>query len=209
MTVRPPNGADIGLPWKIIPSLHAVECWAFRFKTLPDWRRQILNYALPGDFLGLQSSVLTEMTHSVETLSAVQLCVFSHDKLSELYKYHPILSYDITWLAAREEQFLDGHLLNVGRRSALERTAYLILHLFARAREVNLVTDNSFAPPITQEHLADTLGMSIVHANKTLRRLHELKVSRWRKKLLQILDLKQLEGVAHWEPETPQMRPLI
>jgi hypothetical protein len=60
-----------------------------------------------------------------------------------------------------------------------------------------------------QEHLADTLGMSIVHANKTLRRLHELKVIRWRKKLLQILDLKQLEGVAHWEPETPQMRPLI
>jgi CRP/FNR family transcriptional regulator, anaerobic regulatory protein len=183
--------------------------WAFRFKTLPDGRRQILNYALPGDFLGLQSSVLTEMTHSVEALSAVQLCVFSRDKLWELYKYHPTLSYDITWLAAREEQFLDGHLLNVGRRSALERTAYLILHLFARAREVKLVNDNTFAPPITQEHLADTLGMSIVHANKTLRRLHELKVIRWRKKELQILDLKELGGIAHWEPETPQMRPLI
>lgn len=183
--------------------------WAFRFNILPDGRRQILNFALPGDFLGLQSSLLTEMNHSVEALSATQLCVFSREKLWELYKFHPTLSYDITWLAAREEQFLDGHLLNVGRRTALERIAYLILHLFARARDVGLSTSNSFSPPITQQHLADTLGMSIVHANKTLRRLHDMKLIDWRKKQLRILEPTKLERLAQWEPATPQMRPLI
>jgi CRP-like cAMP-binding protein len=183
--------------------------WAFRFNTLPDGRRQILNFALAGDFLGLQSSLLTEMNHSVEALSTMQLCVFSREKLWELYKYHPTLSYDLTWLAAREEQFLDGHLLNVGRRTALERIAYLILHLFARARDVGLSSSNSFSPPLTQQHLADTLGMSVVHANKTLRRLHEMKLVYWRRKQLRILDLTKLEKLAHWEPATPQMRPLI
>src|SRR5687768_8723164 len=80
--------------------------WAFRFKTLEDGRRQILNYVLPGDLVGLQGSVIGEMEHSVEALSPVVLCVFQRDGLTELFKREPGLSFDVTWMAAREERML-------------------------------------------------------------------------------------------------------
>src|SRR5687768_6652583 len=80
--------------------------WAFRYKTLPDGRRQILNYMLPGDLVGLQGSVIGEMQHSVEALSPVVLCVFQRDGLTELFKREPGLSFDVTWMAAREERML-------------------------------------------------------------------------------------------------------
>ena len=101
--------------------------WVFRYKALPDGRRQILNFALPGDFLGLQASVTDVMQHSVEALTDSVLCIFERDKLWSLYTQFPSLAFDLTWLAAREEQMLDEHLLSVGRRHAVERVAFVLL----------------------------------------------------------------------------------
>ena len=145
--------------------------WAFRYKMLADGRRQILNYALPADMVGLQGSLMHEMEHSVEALTPLTLCVLPRAKLWELYSKFPSLAFDITWLAAREEQLIDENLVSVGRRTALERTAYLLLHLFVRTEEAGLIKDSSVQFPLTQQHLADTLGMSLVHTNKTLKRL--------------------------------------
>src|SRR5262245_5402731 len=156
--------------------------WAFRHKTLPDGRRQILNYALPSDFIGLQGTVVDEMQHSVEALTDMMLCVFPREKLWSLYTGHPALAFDLTWLAAREEQMLDDNLLSVGRRSALERTAHVLMHLFWRAEEVGLTKGDAVEFPFTQQHLADTLGMSLVHTNKTLKRLTATKAARWKGK---------------------------
>jgi CRP-like cAMP-binding protein len=184
--------------------------WAFRYKMLSDGRRQILNFALPGDFLGLQASMFNEMTHSVEALTPMLLCVFPRERIWELYEHYASLSFDITWLAAREEQILDSNLLNVGRRNALERTAYLILHLFTRARDVGLAAKSGLTLPITQQHVADTLGMSIVHTNKTLRRLYDRKLLSWKSQRLEILDMSGLEELAQWDGEAAgQLRPLI
>src|ERR1700710_182175 len=117
--------------------------WAFRYKTLPDGRRQILNYAMPSDLLGLQGSVNDEMQHSVEALTDVMLCVFPREKLWDLYTNYPTLAFDVTWIAAREEQILDEGLLSVGRRSAMERLAYLLLAIFERAEDIGLTKGNS------------------------------------------------------------------
>ena len=150
--------------------------WGFRYTLLPDGRRQILNFVLPGDLIGLQATVAREMKHSVEALTGMLLCVFQREKLWDLYQRHPGLAYDITWLAALEEQMLDRHLLSIGRRTALERMAYLLLHLHSRALSIGLADKQGFSPPITQYHLADALGMSIVHTNKTLKRLYASKL---------------------------------
>ena len=107
--------------------------WAFRYKMLDDGRRQILNYALPADMLGLQGALMNEMEHSVEALTPLVLCVFPRGKLWDLYSRLPSLAFDITWLAAREEQLVDEHLVSLGRRTALERAAYLLSASF-RAR---------------------------------------------------------------------------
>jgi CRP-like cAMP-binding protein len=184
--------------------------WAFRHKTLPDGRRQILNYALPADLIGLQGSVNDEMQHSVEALTDIKLCVFPREKLWELYRDYPTLAFDITWLAAREEQILDDHLLSVGRRSSLERVAYLLLHLYERAEQAGLCKDGAVAFPFTQQHLADTLGLSLVHTNKTLKRLMATKAVRWKERRFELIQREALSKIASFDlPMQPARRPFI
>jgi CRP/FNR family transcriptional regulator, anaerobic regulatory protein len=183
--------------------------WAFRYKMLDDGRRQILNYALPADMLGLQGALMNEMEHSVEALTPLVLCVFPRAKLWDLYSRLPTLAFDITWLAAREEQLIDEHLVSLGRRTALERAAYLLLHLFVRAEESGLVKDGIIQFPFTQQHLADTLGMSLVHTNKTLKRLFISKAVRWKDRVFEMVDRAALAGIAGSEAAKARPRPFI
>ena len=183
--------------------------WGFRYKLLPDGRRQILNYAMPGDLIGLQGSLMDEMSHSVEALSPMLLCVFERDQLHELYRRHPGLAYDITWLASREEQMLDENLLSVGRRTALERAAYLLAFIVQRAEAVGVEGGNPLELPITQQHVADTLGLSLVHTNKTLRKLVQRGLISWQERGCTVRDLDGLLGVARWEGIKETVRPLV
>jgi CRP-like cAMP-binding protein len=183
--------------------------WGFRYKLLPDGRRQILNYVMPGDLVGLQGSVIGEMQHSVEALSSMLLCVFERERLLDLYRNHPGLAYDITWLASREERMLDENLLSVGRRSALERCAYLIAFIRSRARGVGLDDRKPVAIPITQQHVADTLGLSLVHTNKTLRKLTQRGLILWRDGGCEVVDFEGLCGIARWEGLSEERRPLV
>jgi len=183
--------------------------WAFRYKMLDDGRRQILNYALPADMVGLQGALMNEMEHSVEALTPLVLCVFPRAKLWDLYSRLPSLAFDITWLAAREEQLIDENLVSLGRRTALERAAYLLLHLYVRAEECGLVKNGAIQFPFTQQHLADTLGMSLVHTNKTLRRLYISKAVRWKDRIFEILDRQALAGIAGSDVAQHRRRPFI
>jgi CRP-like cAMP-binding protein len=182
--------------------------WGFRYKTLEDGRRQILNYVMPGDLIGLQGTIMGEMQHSVEALSPVSLCVFERDKLMTLYNKHASLAFDITWIAAQEERMLDEHLLSIGRRTALERAAYLIAFLFQRGKQLKLFSDHS-AIPITQQHIADTLGLSIVHTNKTLKKLAVRRLIRWQERACEVLDGEALMEIAGWEGLDGKPRPFL
>lgn len=183
--------------------------WGFRYKDMEDGRRQILNYVFPGEMLGLQGAVLKEMEHSVQALSDMLLCVFERRRLWELFSKHPSLAYDITWLAAREEQMLEDHLVTVGRRTAKERLAYLVVHIFERARRIGMTEGDSFVMPLTQQHVADTLGLSLVHTNKTLRRLQSDNLITWRKRRLKVKDRERLMETAKWDGLGAEQRPLI
>lgn len=183
--------------------------WAFRYKMLDDGRRQILNYALPADMVGLQGTLMREMEHSVEALTPMVLCVFPRSKLWDLYARYPSLAFDLTWLAAREEQLIDEHLVSLGRRNALERTAFLLLHLYVRAEETGLAKDGGVQFPFTQQHLADTLGMSLVHTNKTLKRLMASKAVRWKDRAFEMLDRPALAAIAGDDVVSRTSRPFI
>jgi CRP/FNR family transcriptional regulator, anaerobic regulatory protein len=186
-----------------------LEGWMYRHKSLPDGRRQILNYSLPGDFMGLQSAVFDEMQHTVDAMTDAKLCVFPRDKLWNLYSSQPGLGFDLTWLVSREEKMLDDHLLSIGRRSALERMAYLVLLLYRRAQDVGLVNGHGMDVPFSQQHVADTLGLSIVHTNKTLRKLYNLGVISWKQRKLTVLKQHELEKIARFEDGPKQQRPFI
>jgi CRP-like cAMP-binding protein len=182
--------------------------WAFRYKMLEDGRRQILNYCLPGDLIGLQGS-MGVMEHSVEALSPLVMCVFQRDNLPDLYRRQPGLAFDVTWLASREERMLDDHLLSIGRRTALERAAYLIAFLYHRATAVGLSAGKPLLIPITQQHVADTLGLSIVHTNKTLRKLADRGAIRWLDRACEVREPDVLMEISGWEGASEPQRPLI
>jgi CRP/FNR family transcriptional regulator, anaerobic regulatory protein len=137
------------------------------------------------------------------------LCVFPREGLWELYRGHPSLAFDLTWIASREEQMLDEHLMSVGRRAALERIAFVLLHLFLRAERVNLVSENKVQFPFTQQHLADALGMSLVHTNKTLRRLLASKAARWKNRIFEVIDRDALVALAGYQMNDREPRPFI
>lgn len=183
--------------------------WGFRYKLLEDGRRQILNYILPGDLIGLQGSITGEMEHSIEALTDLTLCVFERDRVMELFRKFPELGYDLTWIAAREECILDEHLLSVGRRTAIEKTAYLLSFLHFRASALMAQDTPRFSLPITQQHVADTLGLSIVHTNKTIRKLVDRKLVKWLDRGCTVTNPDELVELAGWEPETTKTRPIL
>jgi CRP/FNR family transcriptional regulator len=183
--------------------------WAFRYKTLSDGRRQILNFLLPGDFIGLQQKFADGAMHGIEAVTDTSLCVFPREGLWELFRGFPNLGYDITWLAAREEGMVDDHLLTAGRRNATERVAMLLMHLFRRLERVGMAEGGMIDFPINQQHIADALGLSLVHTNKTLRRLRQLGLHDIQDGRLRLLNPRALERIADYYDTPPPQVPLL
>jgi CRP-like cAMP-binding protein len=183
--------------------------WAFRFKTLPDGRRQILNFLLPGDLLGLQAAMFDAAMHGIEALTDVELCVLPRRKVWDLFREMPGLAFDITWLGSREESIVDENLTSVGRRNAAERVAALIVALYKRAKALGLVTGGSFGFPLTQQHVADSLGLSLVHTNKTLAKLRRMGMFTQNNGTMTLTNPHVLESVGQYYDEEMPQRPLI
>ena len=189
--------------------------WAFRYKTLSDGRRQILNFLLPGDFIGLQQKFADGAMHGIDALTNVSMCVFQRDGLWELFRKHPSLGYDVTWMSAREEGLVDDGLLTAGQRNATERIAMLLMHLYRRVARLGLEqkdadgTSASIEFPLTQQHIADALGLSLVHTNKTMRKLHKLGLHDITDGRLRLRNTKALERIADYYDKPPHRVPLL
>ncbi len=185
--------------------------WAYRFKTLPDGRMQILNFLLSGDLIGVQHKMGDAAVHGVNVLTDSTFCVFHRDALWDIHRQRPSLGFDITWLTAREESLIDEHLLSIGRRSALERIATLLVLLHLRAAALEDDHGTSGVPfPLTQQHIADALGLSLVHTNKTLRKLEKIGLHTIRDGRLFLHNVKALARVAAlYGDGKPAPRPLI
>jgi CRP-like cAMP-binding protein len=188
--------------------------WAYRFKTLSDGRQQILNFLLPGDFIGVQQKMSDAAAHGVVTLTDARFCVFDRDALWELHRRQPSMGFNITWLTAHEESLVDDNLLSLGRRSAEERVATVLILLYKRAAALRGVDDAAGGPgvpfPPTQQHLADALGLSLAHTNKTLRKLHKRGLYRIEDGRLELLNAGALARMADlYGDGKPPPRPLV
>ncbi len=187
----------------------ALSGWGVRYTLLPDGGRQVVNFVMPGDLVGLQAGLLGEMQHSVDSLTDMTLCVFARADLWELFKNNPSRAYDLTWLAAREEHFLGDLLTSVGRRTGLARVAWGLVVLYRRARLRELAREGVLPMPFRQQDLADAFGLSLVHTNKTLGQLRARGLIAVGGGELKLLDLPALEAIAKLEPEVESRRPLI
>ncbi len=183
--------------------------WAFRYATLADGRRQILNFLLPGDLIGVQANFLGEASHGVEAMGPTVFCRLARSKMWDLYRGFPSLAFDVTWLTAHEEGLVDENLLSVGRRNAGERIATLLIYLYKRAAAIGLAADGVMETPLRQTHLADALGLSRAHVNETIGRLEKKGLFRFRRGRLDILNPRALESLADYFERPLRPRPLL
>jgi len=187
----------------------ALRGMGLRFKLLPNGRRQVLNMVFPGDFLGLQAGMLGEMKHSVESTTRMTLCVFDRNELWNFFRNHPDRAYDITWLAAIEEHFLGAALTTLGQRDARQRIAWALVRVHQKGEALGLMDNGQMPFPFRQQDLADALGLSLVHTNKTLARLRERQIANWSDNTLSIKDLPALAEMAMLDIEPEPIRPLM
>lgn len=147
--------------------------WAYSYKVLRDGERQIVEFQIPGDFLGLRSILFRTSDHSVEALTRIEASEVLATDILDAFARAPRLATAVLWAASRDEAMVVEHLVNLGRRTAEERMAHFLLELGARLRLIGVGDKTGYDCPITQYHLADALGLSAVHVNRVLRRLRE------------------------------------
>ncbi|ALG67432.1 Crp/Fnr family transcriptional regulator [Beggiatoa leptomitoformis] len=176
--------------------------WVMLYKTLSNGGRQILRYALPGDFISFQADLQAPMNHSAQTLTECTLCVFPRQNLIQMLQTHPELGLQIAWITARDMTLGQEYLVNIGRKNAKERLAFLFTELFQRMGMHDPKIGNSIPFPMTQEDIADTLGLTLVHVNRTLRNLREEGLINLSHHTLTILDYAQLAELAGFNNDT-------
>jgi len=187
------------------------EGWACSYKLLPDGARQIVDFQIPGDFLGLRSILFRTADHSIEAVTRIEATEVLASDILDAFADAPRLATAVLWAASRDEAMVVEHLVNLGRRSAEERMAHFLLELGVRLTLVGAADLNGFDCPLTQYHLADALGLSAVHVNRVLRHLREEGLVTFQKGRVTFDDFNRLKTVggfdtAYLDQDGPMLR---
>ena len=175
------------------------EGWVCSYKILRDGTRQIVDFQIPGDFLGLRSVLLRTADHNIEPITPIEDSEVLESDLLNAFTANLRLATAVLWAASRDEAMVVEHLCGIGRRDALERTAHLLLELSVRLTLVSRGTREGFACPLTQYHLADALGLSAVHVNRVLRELRERDLLTFQKGKVTIHDFDGLVDLVEFD----------
>lgn len=185
---------------RLSESLLLLEGMMCRFKDLPNGKRQIAELNVAGDFVDLHGFTLEYLDHDIMSLTPCRIAAVPHAALRELGETHPRLVRILWFLTNLDAAIHREWELSLGRRSAIGRLAHLLCELRARLALVGLADDKGFDLPLTQAELAECLGLTQVHINRTLRELREAGVLDIRGGRVDIRDLAALERVADFDP---------
>lgn len=174
--------------------------FACRHKMLPDGRRQIIGYFLPGDMCDARVFILKRMDHTISTLSPTTICLLPRDAILDLTSRYPRITRAFWWNTLVEEAIVRQWLVNIGQRTALERLAHLFCEIYVRLQVVGLATQAGCEFPVTQSELADTVALSTVHVNRTLKELRRVGLVSMSSKSLLIHDPAGLRALAMFDP---------
>ncbi|MGQ3486330.1 Crp/Fnr family transcriptional regulator [Roseovarius pacificus] len=174
--------------------------WVCSYKIQPDGTRQIVDFQVPGDFLGLRSVLLRTSDHSFEPMVTIEAAEVLKSDLLAAFAQTPRLATAILWAASRDEAMVVEHLVGIGRRDADARMAHFLLELGSRLSLVGIGSKEGYECPLTQYHLADALGLSAIHVNRVLRQLREGGVVTFRDGHVTIHDYGRLVDLAEFDP---------
>ena len=177
-----------------------VDGWLARVKDLRSGVRQFTELHVKGDFADLHSFTLKRLEHDVISLTPCTLATVPHQKIRELTERYPHLAR-VYWFQTNLDAAIHREwTVCMARRSAIARLAHLLCELCARLDIVGRVRDNSFEFPLTQTDLAECLGLTSVHVNRTLQELRKRKLISLENRQVVILDHRELEEVAEFDP---------
>jgi CRP-like cAMP-binding protein len=174
--------------------------YAIRYKLLRSGKRQILNVILPGDVIGFPVSFFDKSIYSVVAVSDLTYNVCSLDAYTQLCYEQPQFGLALSWLAAQEAAIYAEHIVDLGRRTPLERLAHFLLELHARLLAVGRAEKTSFDLPFSQEVMADVLGLSVPHLNRVMQQLRGEELITTRSRFVELTDMARLETLAHYQP---------
>ena len=176
-----------------------------RYKDLRNGQRQIMELHVPGDFLDLHSFLLKRLDHYVMALVPSRIAIVPHTSLATITERYPHLAR-LLWLTTLIDAAIHREwLLSLGRRTALARIAHFFCEMHARLTVVELADPTGFPLRITQTDLAECLGLTSVHVNRTLRELREAGLARFRDGRVEILDHAGLKRTAEFDPDYLQL----
>lgn len=147
--------------------------WAFRAKALPGGQRQILDFLLPGDLMGLQSPLTGQVRHGVTALTSVTVCELSASAVRTVFELQPELSSALVQTLLLDDDRADRRLLLLGRQRPTQRLAYLMLDIHERLALRQFAAEGRCEFPLTYEHMADALGLSRAQLARSLAELRE------------------------------------
>lgn len=174
--------------------------WMARSKDLQSGERQITELHVAGDFVDLHSFTLKQLDHDVTALSDCTVAVVPHERLQDLIERYPHVGR-IYWFSTNIDAAIHREMaLSLGQRSALSRMAHLFCELYVRLDAVGRASKDGYDFPLTQRELSECLGLTVVHANRTLQELRRRKLVEFEKGKLTILNHRGLEGVADFDP---------
>jgi CRP-like cAMP-binding protein len=168
--------------------------WGCRYKALPDGRRQIVDFLVPGDLFDADIQILKEMDHAVGAVTPMTVVEIAPSELEQVRSAHKKVAQ-----ALRMDEFVKISIqrewvLNVGQRTAYERLSHLLCEMFLRMEIVGLAEGRSCEFPLTQLDLADATGLTAVHVNRTLQELRKDGLIELHSRTLNIPDFEGLRN---------------
>lgn len=171
-----------------------------RYKDLRSGARQISEIHVSGDFVDLHSFTLKILDHNIMALTPCLIAPVPHDRLKAVTEAFPHLTR-LLWFSTNLDAAIHREwMLSLGRRDALSRTAHFFCELYHRLQLVGETEGLAYALDITQTDLAECLGLTSVHVNRTLRVLRERGLMTFLRGRVTILDLMALERLAEFQP---------
>lgn len=171
-----------------------------RCRDLRNGERQITHVHVAGDFADLHSFTLAYLDHSVMTLTPCRVAIVPHDRLRGVTEAFPHLTRTL-WFSTNLDAAIHREWeVSLGRRHAVPRAAHFFCELHMRLAIVGLGTERGYEFPVTQHVLAECLGLTPVHVNRTLRELRERGLMTFRRGRVELKDLIGLRKLAEFDP---------
>ena len=174
--------------------------FAARYKLLRNGKRQIVNFVLPGDVIGMPGSFLDRAANSVVAVSDMTLQICGLEAFAGLCHRRPKFGLVLSWIAMQEAANYAEHIIDVGRRTPIERLAHLLLELHSRLVMVGLADEFAFNLPFTQEMMSDALGLSVPHLNRMLTKLRAEGMIAVNERRVEFVDRKAIHLLAQFQP---------